>query len=112
MKSVKKIAELLEIDMKQATIVHGLITGIINPNIFDSVDQWCRQCYNEPRESGKIMVALNEVIEGYGVEYFGDNDGNGFEYINMGNTYTPTIIYHNGQYHFECWNDYIEKIER
>lgn len=112
MKTSKKIAECLNIDIQQARQVRGLIQGLINPDIFDSVHNWCRQCYNEPSNNEKIIEALNEVIEGYGIESQSYGDDQYFSYVNMGDTYSATIIYDDGEYIFTSWGDYIEEIER
>lgn len=112
MKSVKKISEDLNIDIQQAKQVRGLIQGLINPDIFDSVHKWCRQCYNEPPYQAKVMEALNEVTGGFGIESQKFGDDQYFSYVNMGDMYAGTIIYDHCDYIFCCLGDYVEEIER
>lgn len=108
MKSAKKIAEYLNIEIGPARQVRALIQGTINPDIFDSVYNWSRQCYNEPPYQAKVMVALNEVTGGYGVEGCSCCNHH-FDYVNMGETYAATIIYDHGEYIFSSWGDYVEE---
>lgn len=112
MKSVKKIAEYFEwLEIEEAKQVRGLIEGTIDPDTFESVQNWCKQCYNEPPKHEKIMAALNEVLGGFGIETT-DNPKNSddyIEYINVGDTYIPTILYYNGKFIFSTWGDFVER---
>lgn len=107
MKTAKYIASFLNIDYPEAKKIRRLIMGTLSPDTFESVQSWCRQCYNEPPEHEKIMAALNEASGGYGVEAVQYGDGKYFEYVNMGDSYATTIIYDNGRYIFTTWGDYV-----
>lgn len=79
--------------------------------------RWVRQCYNMPSEHEVRMSMINEVMGGYGTEAL-DEDPNWFpqphySYVNMGDTYTPTIIYDHEATRFltGCWGDIAEKFE-
>ena len=78
-----------------------------------AVIQWANSCYNEPRMCEKRMCALNDVAECYGVEYVapGHNARSpGFEYLNTGDPYCPTIIRLNsGRYIVSSWGDIVER---
>ena len=98
-----------------ARIVRGLCTGDIDPDSYCRA--WIRQCYHYPRESDRIMEALNSVLDGHGVEsiqgrkwldnYHGDHCAC---YVNMGDTYDATILldYDTGNYRLTTWGDYVE----
>lgn len=72
-----------------------------------------RQCYNPPDLHYSRMHALNAVAETYGVEYIpaGHNAKSpGFEYLNTGDTYCPTIVrFDSGRYAVTSWGDIVER---
>ena len=72
-----------------------------------------RQVYNPHALSTLRLEALNAVAECCGVEYVhaGSNARSpAFEYLNTGDTYTPTIIrFANGRYVVACWGDIVER---
>jgi hypothetical protein len=62
------------------------------------------------------MIALNAAIGGYGVEYVASAEDDqhgvyGFEYVNTGDPYTPTICYYDGRYSLATWGDLLEILE-
>lgn len=118
--SIQTIAEYLSVSEETAQRIRALINRDMNPDSFDSVDKWRRQCYNEPTTEEKIQCALNELIEGYGTEaietgnYVNSFFGHiGFVYINTGDTYNPTIIYNTSDdfYFLGTWGDVVEPID-
>jgi hypothetical protein len=62
------------------------------------------------------MAALNELLEGHGVECVRENidDSPAADYVNMGDTYNTTIIFCHVRERFivGCWGDYVEWLER
>lgn len=77
-----------------------------------AVIAWASQCYNAPSYMEARLCALDNVLEGYGVEY--QAKGNNaksprFWYINMCDTYTTTILRINGHYRIGCWGDIVER---
>ena len=99
--SIKTIEEGLNLDREKAIEVRKLMDGRIDPENYQSSKDWIKDSYNPPKHSELVFCAINEIIEGYGVEgiqieghhtdhYWGDYIG---EYINMGDTYTTTIVY-------------------
>lgn len=99
--TTREAIETLGIDFPTANTVVGLIDSEIDPDSFESVQKWMRQCYNRPSRTERIMVALNEVLGGLGVEGIESTDqlpgweGDIAEYVNMGETYTPTVVHLN-----------------
>jgi hypothetical protein len=106
-----------ELSLGQCKIARKLMKEEICPESFDSVEKWVNQCYHKPITIELILCALNEVLEGFGVEpirdenswnrYYGDIAA---EYINLGDTYINTIMYIPEQSRFICcsWGDYVE----
>jgi len=89
---------------------------------FKSVQHLRKQCYNPPDRITEQMEALNELIDGFGIEsiriedywhsnYWQDVIG---VYVNLGDTYILTIIYNviDEQFEFTSWGDYYESKEK
>ena len=89
---------------------------------FKSVQHLRKQCYNPPDRVTEQMEALNELIDGFGIEsiriedywhsnYWQDVIG---VYVNLGDTYILTIIYNviDEQFEFTSWGDYYESKEK
>jgi hypothetical protein len=89
---------------------------------FDSVQYLRKQCFNPPDRINEQLEALNELINGFGVEairiddyhynnYWCDCIG---LYVNLGDTYTLTIIYNviDNQFEFTSWGDFYESKEQ
>ena len=112
--TVKTLQERLEyLNLDQCKILRKLMKNETNPKEFKSVIEWVAQCYNEPSNSEMIMCAINEVMEGYGIEPLNDTCGECYsdiaEYINVGDPYINTIIREtNGNFVCASWGDYIE----
>ena len=84
---------------------------------YESVKQWVNQCYHKPRYIDRLLLALNEILEGHGVEPIWGNDSVTWpiaEYVNMGDTYNTTILYDrdHGTIQVTCLGDWIERNER
>ena len=85
---------------------------------FKSVKHLRKQCYNPPDTLTERLEALNELIEGFGIEairienYYHDRywDNCIGLYVNMGDTYILTIIYNviDNQFEFTSWGDFYE----
>jgi hypothetical protein len=90
--------------------------------MFNSVQQLRKQCYNRPDTIQEKLTAINELIDGHGVEaiqvsselyqdrYYGNCIG---EYVNLGDTYELTVIWNTIDHEFEfiSWGDYFEAKE-
>jgi len=112
---VKKIAEKLNISLIQAEQIKGIIKGTIDPLSFKSVQDWGNQCYSLPSMIELKLAAINEVLEGFGVEYIESTsdsyvDSYGLSYINLGDTYTNTVIFDHScnKFRFCSWGDIVE----
>ena len=89
---------------------------------FKSVQHLRKQCYNSPDTITERLEALNELIDGFGIEgiyiddYFhSDYWGNSIGlYVNLGDTYILTIIYNviDNQFEFTSWGDFYESKEQ
>ena len=91
----------LQATPEQIETVNYILNGTINPETFKSVEAWVTSCYNKPFPDEMKMRAINEVLEGYGIEpVYTSKWRNGYwcnvlcTYVNMGDSYIPTIIHH------------------
>lgn len=106
----KKIAEKLNVSIAQARLIRGVMDNTIDPMAFKPVYSWVNKCFHEPFTSEKKMAALNAILGGYGVEALLDGTQEVFSFVNMGDTYTPTVIHIPGAgYRYESWGDYVER---
>lgn len=98
-----------------------IISGRIDPETFQSVRDWIRQCYSCPSDDELKMAALNEHLGGFGVEairvegewvdsFHGDIVAT---YVNMGDTYARTIVLDSasGEFIEASWGDYYESLQ-
>lgn len=69
-----------------------------------------RECLNPPKWYDVRMHVLNAIEPGlYGLESFQTRKGEYVEYLNAGDTYTPTLIYRAGRYFIGTWGDIVER---
>lgn len=120
--SVKTIGNaFLFLPPEQVKQVRGLMDGTLDPRIFASVQELMTTSWHLGlRRMG--LTALDEVLEGFGVEYitrdcaevFDDSDLVA-EYINMGEAYATTIVYshiHTTDWFVTSMGDFVEAAER
>lgn len=102
--------ELLGLTSNQEYLVNGLVSGLLSPRGFYSVEKWIAQCYHIPSTGELVIQALADVLQGYGVEPIraDRNDDSIAEYINMGETYTPTIVLCDGKFEVCSWGDWYK----
>ena len=110
--SIANLQKAFDITDSEACMIRGLIKDkfaiedtelwrIALPKTFD----WIDSCYHNPlyhhcRDEVNIE-AINEVLRGYGIESIRKEGGfvshywqdTQFLYVNMGDTYAPTILY-------------------
>jgi hypothetical protein len=104
--------------------IRKLLEGREDPRAYESVEAWIRQCYHEPDHDALVMCAINEILEGFGVEaldggedahvntYYGRHIAS---YVNMGDTYNVTILLdhtRDNTYYVTSWGDWFELYER
>lgn len=75
-----------------------------------------QECYNPPSCSDLRMHVLDSIAETCGVEYIGSTKDTftqsyGFDYLNVGDPYVPTIVRmcETGNYRVCCYGDIVEK---
>ena len=81
------------------------------PDQFKGTQRWVDQCHNYPSDQEIVMSALNDLLEGFGIEAITDPDDSDHiiaTYVNMGDTYNGTIVYADGQYHLTTWGDWYQ----
>lgn len=60
----------------------------------------------------KTMERINGIVNGHGVEYIprGHNqESPSILYVNMGDTYSTTILWTRGRFSVCCWGDIVER---
>lgn len=99
--------------------LRNLLTGLSAPESYECVQALIRQSYHRPKPHDRLMLALNHVLEGHGVECIpasGDTSDwtPDMEYINLGDTYDLTLIYDHltGSWKLQSWGDWVEIAER
>lgn len=131
--SIKRIVDTFHVGQETASVARKIMDGTIIPYsqsryAWDNVENinilhcpktaaWVGQCCNAPSLHEVKMHILDEMLGSYGVEFINLEPDNyrwpkGIEYLNMGDTYTPTLIYFNNRYSIGCWGDYLEYWER
>lgn len=107
-------------DEETAQKIRRMVSGEDDPKDYVSVQNWLAQCHNEPSDEELRMEALNEILEGFGVEAIRGNWVDNYycdvqaTYINMGDTYSLTILRDNelGKYILTSWGDWVETNDR
>lgn len=109
---------------------HGTIGDYVSfCDKYKSVQEWARQCLNPPRLVERQMCALNEILNGYGVESINESDGyirrrsflHDYDrhfwrdtvllYVNQGDTYAPTLAYdvREDRFIITSWSDWYDQ---
>lgn len=78
---------------------------------YKSVRELCHAGYNPPDYETRVFTALNEVLEGFGIEYITKNDRTVATYVNMGDTYTTTLLLREGSglMQLTTYGDFVER---
>ena len=107
----KHIARYFDISLSRAKLIRGVFDNRIDPLSFKRVYDQARRMYHPMKSWEAKMLAFNEILEGYGVEGFqvGGID-EWVTYVNMGDTYTPTIVHMpGGGFRYTDWGSIAEK---
>jgi hypothetical protein len=116
--SVEKIANVLGIPRQNARTLKDVLTGKVDLEDIEAGAERIGECYHKPSKIDVVMHIANKILGGYGVEYVAHkNDGyleresKGFEYVNMGDTYEPTLIFDRlkGKWIVGTWGDIVER---
>jgi len=112
-----------QLDRKQVQLIRKVIYDPdLDLNQFKSVRNRIKECYNPPDRINCQLTAINELIDGFGVEsievssdlfqdrYYWNSIG---LYVNQGDTYLLTVVYNTVDRLFELtsWGDYYESME-
>lgn len=92
--------------------LRNVIDATVNPAEYDSVIKLCMTSYRCPDYSVLLMTAINEIIEGHGIEQIRPKDEDrhpSYIYINRGDPYNTTILLRSdGRLIVGCWGDIVE----
>jgi hypothetical protein len=97
----------------EASEILAVIKGTTPPEDFPSVRTWLKQCYNRPRQEELKMLAISDLLCGYGVEaiFKGCAREPEASYVNLGDPYTPTIVYRDKEFGVGYWGYVVEQME-
>jgi len=107
----------LNASSEQIETVNAILNGTLDPRTFSLVREWIDACFYDPCSDELKIHAINQVLEGYGIEAIRTSKWkNGHwcdilcNYVNMGDSYIPTVIHHrkNG-FMISSIGDVIEK---
>jgi hypothetical protein len=104
-----QLEKYLHIDSAQSDVVHDLLIGEADPMDNEAVQRWVRQCYNKPSDQELLQAALDDVIDSHGVEGVSSMD---IEFLNTGDAYTGTLLWHEGDVYLTTYGDAVESLER
>jgi hypothetical protein len=107
--SKQRLIEALGLTAEQADLIRALIHKTVktwDPALFPETAEWVRQCYHRPPYVERLLSAINETMQGHGVEHIGENA----LYVNTGDTYSPTLLYDysTGTIRLTTWGDFVE----
>jgi hypothetical protein len=92
--------------------LRNLIDGTVNPAEYDSVMKINMASRHGHTYSHMLLTAINEIIEGHGIEQIIPKDEDrhpSYDYINMGDCYNETILLRSdGRLIVGCWGDIVE----
>lgn len=118
--------EMLGLDNDKAFLAMQLIDGDKEIDHTDPDENWddvlpktcqyLRRCFHYPEKHVVVLHALSELLNGFGVETIWESDSSSpviGEYVNMGDTYTPTVVYNTDseEYEVTSWGDFLESWE-
>ncbi len=83
------------------------------PDEFMGTQRWVAQCCNYPSQDELVQSALNDILDGFGIESItapGDSSTILAVYVNTGDSYGSTIIFDRETEQYECgtWADWYE----
>ena len=108
--SVKSLSAVFGERAKEA---RELLEGKRKTTDYESVRAWERSCYHRPGYTDRVLCALNEIADTYGVERIeaGINARSpAVEYLNAGDTYTTTLCLIDGRgMRVTDWGSIVER---
>ena len=67
-----------------------------------------RGFYHPPNKKEMRMLLLDKLAETHGVESLALGNGEIVDYLNSGDTYTPTLVFWRGNYRVTDWGTLVE----
>jgi len=112
--SMRTLTAGLQIDGPTARIIREILQGKLDPcEVSPAAKAYRDACYHPPDRYMLKLYACNEILGSHGVEYVKPGRGNrspGFEYLNMGDTYTTTLVrIDGGGYRITDWGSIVER---
>ena len=104
----KELRKVLELGSVDECLTHMASNSLM----FRGTSQWVSACYHHPGLHSLKMEMADELCCTYGVEYVRAGKGKKspkFEYLNVGDPYTATLLYINGNYRIGCYGDIVER---
>lgn len=114
----KILIDRLGLTDEQAQKVQNILNGTTDLMTIEAARERQWEAYNDHEPLTLALEALNELLEGFGVEYIRHEDDGyavgdqyGIEYVNQGDTYAATIMYDHAR---NCWRvgDWGSIVER
>ncbi len=117
--TVKELMKIPGVDLNKAKLCQDTIRGKnFGTFRFRSERDRFRVAYPYVSINEIKMEMLDDIIEGYGIESVSNSEFGGSEfkdafiYVNLGDTYIPTICLYNNMFIVSSWGDMYEYIER
>ena len=116
--SIKNLMCVPTVDARAARLIRKVIHGTVAPEkVSPACAAWVARCYWEPDSIEKMLEAVNELSNGFGVESIPDARraslrGERVRYVNQGDTYATTILYDplTDRWWVGCWGDVAERV--
>lgn len=96
----KNVLDIFKNVSKQdALTIVKLVNGTLDPETLDAGRKRVSECYNRPHDIDLVLTCINVILNGYGVESSewttnAIKTRDFISYVNMGDTYAATILYH------------------
>lgn len=124
--SIKTLCKIPNVDATKAKAIRRVLQiGRTEALAYPKVLEYESHCFNRPETYVLKMMAVDCIIEGYGVEAIDipagsfnncQNPDICIEYINLGDTYTPTLCrvnrYGHVTYCVSDWGSLVERYDR
>lgn len=109
--SLKKLTE--NFGDEKGKKIRDLLMKKTKTRDYTSVQESEKKCFHPMNYKHRLMIALDEILDGYGVEYLGTDNPHypRFEYVSLGDTYEPTIIHNleTGRIFIDSWGNVAER---
>lgn len=108
--SIKALQQHLGVDVIKAREIKKILTAArIELESMPAGAARVAECWHPPETWDVRLTCLNQAMEGHGVECFKTERDGWCEYVNTGDTYSPTILRFKGHYRVATWGDIAER---